>query len=259
MELPTSFFICDGDSFLATGLTRGPWSNDLQHGGPPCALLARAAERFGDDANRFFLSRLTFDYLKPIPLARLSVVVTPLKLGNKAQRLELKLLHEGAELVRGMALRLRREQDGAISPRPPAPGPPDGLSEFHFPFFRHEVGYHRGIEGRYLRGKWGDSVVEVWARVRVPLVEGETTSGLQRAVVLADAQSGLCPPLDIKCFTFVNPDLNLHFDRDPEGEWVCLETVSTTSALGVGLSQSVLHDRLGPFGRAGQALLVERR
>jgi len=51
----------------------------------------------------------------------------------------------------------------------------------------------------------------------------------------------------------------LHFDRDPEGEWVCLETVSTTSALGVGLSQSVLHDRLGPFGRASQALLVERR
>lgn len=259
MALPESFFVRDGDSFQATALTRGPWNNDLQHGGPPCALLARAAERFGDDADRFFLSRLTIDYLKPIPLAKLEVVAAPLKLGGKAQRLELKLLHQGAELLRGVALRLRRERGGEVSARPPALAPPDGLPEFHIPFFQHEVGYHRGIEGRYLRGRWGEADVTVWARVRAPLVEGEAASGLQRAVILADAESGLCPPLDIKRFTFVNPDLNLHFDREPEGEWIALDAVSTTSALGVGLSQSVLHDRQGPFGRASQALLVERR
>lgn len=259
MELPGSFFIRDGDSLQATGLTRGPWSNELQHGGPPCALLARAAERFGDDADRFFLARLTIDYLKPIPLAKLDVVAAPLKLGAKAQRLELRLLHQGTELLRGVALRLRRERGSAVSARPKPLGPPDGLPEFEIPFFQHEVGYHRGIEGRYLRGRWGDPDVAVWARVRAPVVAGEVASGLQRAVLLADAESGLCPPLDIKRFTFVNPDLNLHFDREPEGEWIGLETVSTTSALGVGLSQSVLHDRLGPFGRASQALLVERR
>ncbi|MGO9829152.1 MAG: thioesterase family protein [Myxococcaceae bacterium] len=259
MEVPTAFFVPDGDSFRATALTRGPWHNDLQHGGPPCALLARAAERFGDDMERFFLSRLTIDYLRPIPLAKLHVVATPLKLGSKAQRLELKLLHGGTELLRGMALRLRRDTGGAISRRPEAPGAPDGLLDFHFPFFQHELGYHRGIEARYLRGLWGDTNVSVWARLRVPLLEGERTSGLQRAVILADAESGLCPPLDITKFTFVNPDLSLHFDREPEGDWVCLETVSTTSALGVGLSQSALHDRLGLFGRASQALLVERR
>lgn len=259
MELPGSFFVRDGDSMQATGLTRGPWSNDQQHGGPPCALLARAAERFGDDADRFFLSRLTIDYLKPIPLAALDVAVAPLKLGGKAQRLELKLLHQGTELLRGVALRLRRGSGGAVSPRPPPLDPPDGLPAFDIPFFRHEVGYHRGIEGRYLRGRWGDPSVTVWARVLAPLVAGEPTSALQRAVLLADAESGLCPPLDIARFTFVNPDLNLHFNREPEGEWIALETVSTTSALGVGLSQSVLHDRLGPFGRASQALLVERR
>jgi len=120
-ELPPSFFVRDGDSFRATAVTRGPWSNELQHGGPPCALLARAAERFGDDAEPFFLSRLTIDYLRPIPLERLDVVAAPLKIGSKAQRLELKLLHRGAELLRGVALRLRRDSGGAATARAPPP------------------------------------------------------------------------------------------------------------------------------------------
>jgi hypothetical protein len=259
VELPTSFFRPDGDSYQPTELTRGPWDNGFQHGGPPCALLAREAERFGEDSAQFFLSRLTIDYLKPVPLGKLALVATPLKWGSRAQRLELKLLHEGTELVRGVALRLRRRSLNAVSGRPPALDPPDGVPEFQFPFFQHEVAYHRAIEGRYLRGKWGDTRVTVWARVRVPLVEGEVPTGLQRAVILADAESGFCPPLDVKRFTFVNPDLNLHFEREPEGEWLGLETVSTTSPLGVGLSQSLLHDRSGPFGRASQALWVEPR
>src|SRR5438128_3379485 len=86
MPLPESFFVRQGDAFVSTELTRGPWSNALQHGGPPSALLARAAERFGPDASDFFVARLTVDYLKPIPIAALAVAVEPQKLGKTAQR-----------------------------------------------------------------------------------------------------------------------------------------------------------------------------
>src|SRR5438874_2503792 len=186
MALPSCFFARRGDPFVATDLTRGPWSNEHQHGGPPSALLARAAEAY-DGGEGFFVARLTVDYLKPIPLAALSVTVEPQKLGKTAQRLVLHLVHGSDELARATALRIRRSSGSAISTRPPALPSPDGLPSFVFPFFRHDVGYHRAIEARYLRGRFGDNEVAVWMRQTVPLLAGEQPSGLQRVAVVADA------------------------------------------------------------------------
>lgn len=259
MPLPESFFVRDGDTFLPTELTRGPWSNQHQHGGPPSALLARAAETFGDDAAGFFVARLTVDYLKPVPLAPLGVAVVPQKLGKTAQRLTVKLVHGIDEVARATALRIRRAEGGAISARPPALPSPDGLPGFVFPFFLHDVGYHRGIEARYLRGRFGDNEVAVWMRQTAPLVKGETPSGLQRVVLIADAESGICNPLDVRRYTFVNPDLTVLLDREPQGEWICLDALSTASPLGVGLAQSAVYDRYGPAGRSAQTLVVEPR
>jgi hypothetical protein len=45
------FFVPDGEAFVATESTRGPWSRQHQHGGPPAALLGRAMEQLvGDGA-----------------------------------------------------------------------------------------------------------------------------------------------------------------------------------------------------------------
>ncbi|MBK7865416.1 MAG: thioesterase family protein [Archangiaceae bacterium] len=257
--LPECFFARDGDAFVSTELTRGPWSNEHQHGGPPSALLARAAETFGDDARAFFVARLTIDYLRPIPIAALKVSVEPQKLGKTAQRVSLRLTCDGEELARATALRIRRAESRGLSTRPPPLASPDGLPAFTFPFFRHEVGYHRGIEARYLRGRFGDSEVAVWMRQTAELVKGETPSGLQRVTLVADAESGVCNPLDIRRFTFVNPDLTVLLDREPVGEWVCLDALSTASGLGIGLAQAAVHDRHGPVGRSAQTLVVEER
>jgi hypothetical protein len=40
-----SFYLPDGDEFLATELTRGPWEPSTQHAGSPSALLGREVER----------------------------------------------------------------------------------------------------------------------------------------------------------------------------------------------------------------------
>lgn len=257
MALPGSFFEPEGETFVATELTRGPWSNDHQHGGPPSALLARAAERFGEDAGRFFVARLTVDYFRPIPIAALRVTVEPQKLGKTAQRLVARLWSGDDELARATALRIRRSSGSSVSPRGAPLASPDGLPAFVFPFFRHEVGYHRGIEGRYLRGRFGDNEVAMWMRQTAPLVRGEEPSGLQRVVLVADAESGVCNPLDVRRYTFVNPDLTVLLDREPAGEWICLDAVSSASPLGVGLAQSAVHDRHGPVGRAAQTLVIE--
>jgi hypothetical protein len=260
MPLPESFFVRESDTFVSTELTRGPWSNEHQHGGPPSALLARAAEAFGADAGSFFVARLTVDYLKPIPIAPLTVRIEPLKLGKTAQRLSARLMLGAEELARATALRIRRDDaKGVVSTRPPALPSPHGLVPFALPFFRHEVGYHRGIEGRYLRGGFGDHQVAMWARQTAPLVKGEAPSGLQRVVLLADAESGICNPVDVRRYTFVNPDLTVLLDREPVGEWICLDAFSTASPLGIGLAQSAVHDLYGVVGRSAQTLVVETR
>jgi hypothetical protein len=258
MALPESFFVREGEKFVSTELTRGPWSNEHQHGGPPSALMARAAENF-DGGERFFVARVLVDYFKPIPIAALGVRVEPVKMGKTAQRLLVHLELEGEELARANVLRIRRaENPSEISPRPAALPSPEGLPSFRFPFFRHDVGYHRAIEARYLSGAFGDNQVRVWGRQVVPLVAGEKPTGVQRAIVLADAESGVCNPLDVRKFTFVNPDLVVLFDREPQGEWILMDALSTASPLGVGLAQAALHDIYGPVGRSAQTLVIER-
>src|SRR3989442_1041655 len=42
--MPDALFERDGARFVPSELCRGPWSPEAQHGGPPAALLARAAE-----------------------------------------------------------------------------------------------------------------------------------------------------------------------------------------------------------------------
>ena len=39
-----AFFVRDGNKFVPTELTRGPWDPKAQHGGPPAALLASVLE-----------------------------------------------------------------------------------------------------------------------------------------------------------------------------------------------------------------------
>lgn len=43
-SIPDALFVPDGDRFVATEHTHGPWSEDHQHAGPPAALIARALE-----------------------------------------------------------------------------------------------------------------------------------------------------------------------------------------------------------------------
>ena len=56
---------------------------------------------------------------------------------------------------------------------------------------------------------------------------------------------------------FINPELTVHFAREPAGEWVCLD--AETQIAQSGLATSVLSDRTGPVARGAQALLIAPR
>lgn len=112
---------------------------------------------------------------------------------------------------------------------------------------------------RIVRGVWGEGPVAGWMRPRVPLVAGEAMSPWERVVSVADAESGLCPPLPPARYAFPNPDLTVTLDRPLVGERVGFDSRSTARASGVGLAESALYDREGIVGRSVQTLVVGLR
>jgi hypothetical protein len=99
----------------------------------------------------------------------------------------------------------------------------------------------------------------VWMRMRQPLVAGEEPTPLQRALVAADVGNGISAVLDWREYVFINVDLTVHFERMPEGEWVCVDAVTRPQPSGIGTAESVLSDERGRIGRAAQSLLIDQR
>lgn len=255
-----AFFLPDGDGFVATELARGPWHPDLQHGGPPVALLGRAVERAPFEAASH-VARLTVDLLRPVPLGRVSVSVAVVRAGRTAQVVEATLEAGGKTCLRATALRVRTT-DLRLPPRDPPAAvlpPVDACEPWTFPFFTTQVGYHTAMELRVARGEFGRGAMAVWMRQRQPLVAGEAPTPLQRVLVAADSGNGVSLALDTRRFTFVNPDLTVHLHRPLEGEWVGLDAVTVPWPSGVGLAESALHDARGPIGRSLQSLVIEVR
>ena len=99
----------------------------------------------------------------------------------------------------------------------------------------------------------------VWARPRIPLVDGEEPSGLQRLFTVADSGNGVSNFLDPREWWFINTELTVHLRRPPEGEWIGLDAVTLVGPRGTGTATSILHDGRGPVATGAQALLVRPR
>jgi len=256
-----SFYLLEGNRFVSTELTRGPWSEHHQHAGPPSALLAFVLERTLPPGMR--IARLTVEILKPIPIAVLSVVTRVLRAGRKVQWLSADLYGEdGRMLAQAHAVAIRTASVALPVSGDPVADPikPAGDSkDLQFKFFSWDVGYHTGTEWRIARGKFGKGPVAAWIRMRYPLLLGETPSPLQRVMIAADSGNGVSQVLDPRKFSFVNPDLTVYLHRVPVGEWICLDARTIAQANGIGLAETRLLDEQGVIGRSMQSLIIEAR
>jgi hypothetical protein len=254
------FFAADGQRFVPSMSTRGPWSPRHQHGGPPAALLARAfAGQAGAGGQ---IARLTFDFLRPVPLAPLTVATRVVRAGAKVQRLAGSLLTEDDAVVIEATCLVMRVVAGSVTvlpePRTP-PVPPAESTPFELPIMSGDQGYHRAMEWRLAKGTLGRGPTAAWLRPRVALVAGETPTPLECLVTAADSASGVALAVDPRTTTFVNGDLTIALHRAPTGEWTCLDAASSGERHGIGLARARLWDTAGLVGRSLQTLLLEPR
>lgn len=264
-----AFYEPDGDRYVATELTRGPWDPGAQHAGPPAALLGREIERLGGghiggpEGPPAQVGRITYEVLRPVPIGPVGVEAEIVRPGRRVELVEGILSDsEGEPLMRARGWRLRTDQVEFDPPtadhvQPPGPDRGEPGEFFHTGY---DVGYHTAMEYRFIEGAFMEpGPATVWMRMGVPLLPGEEPTPLQRVLAAADSGNGVSAALDWRRYLFINVDLSVHLHRMPAGEWVCLQAGTQPEPNGVGLADTALYDTEGPIGRALQTLLVSER
>jgi acyl-Coa thioesterase superfamily protein/acyl-CoA thioesterase superfamily protein len=260
----SAFVALGSGAYRATALTRGPWSPEHQHAGPPIALVAGEIERAAAVLEFRHIARLTANLLRPIPIAELSVAVQTAYAGRNVAHFDAQLLAEGKEVARCTAVAQREAKldvpDGIPGhPLPRAPRTVDDSPPARFPFSREATGYQDLIESRVAQGTFFRGPCAVWFRMRHPLVAGEEPSPIQRVAVAADSGNGISAVLDFARYVFVNSDLTINLLRRPQGEWICVDAHTLVGPAGNGLAEARLFDTQGLVGRSTQSLPIRMR
>lgn len=265
--MSTGLFIRDGEVFHPTGLTRSLWSSDVQHGGPPVGLLARAVEQ-ERTAVPMQVVRLTVDLFRGIPVDQpLHAATRVIRDGRRIQVVEATLAAAGQPVARASGLKIRTTDvpiPGAVDPWIPPPGPDEAgaVSWGRFGFTRtEEPHFHsHAIEARTVDDSFftlGEGLS--WVRLVVPVVEDETTTPFVQAATLSDVGNGNSMALDGRDWLFVNPDVSLTVHRLPVGPWLGMRSLARQHASGIGSADSELFDVRGPVGRVVQSQILEPR
>jgi acyl-coenzyme A thioesterase PaaI-like protein len=256
-----SLFVADADLFVPSEHTRGPWDPRSQHGGAPAALLARCMEQV-DAPPPMDTARITVELLRPVPVdAPVRVQTRLVRPGKKVQLVEAVMtLRDGTELCRAVALRIRHAETA-----PPYSGhaaaaapPPPETGTLQLGIGGEKAFAVSGVELRFVRGVFMQpGPATVWIRLRMPVLPGETPSGMQRACAAADFGNGVSSVHEWGKTLFINPDLTVYLSRQPVGEWIGIDSVTHPGPHGRALAESQLFDLDGVVGRSLQALLVE--
>jgi hypothetical protein len=279
-----TIFLADGcDLYTPTEHARGPWDPRALHGGAPAALIASAFERMEPGAELPF-ARLSFEFLRPVPMAQLKLTTRISRPGRRVQALEAELSAEGVAVCRATALRilgapaelpeLALAQVRAAAPAAIDP-PQDGhevrfaLDDMERKSFAASAMEMRFLSGEPLTGELPEhggaanhvpiGEAKVWMRLRHPLLPDAPLTPLARVAATSDFGNGVAAVLPFDEYLFINADLTVTLDRRPEGEWIALAASTLLHPDGIGWARSVLHDERGPLGLATQTLVVQPR
>ncbi|SIO89010.1 thioesterase family protein [Nocardiopsis sp. JB363] len=250
-----AYFVRTGaDRFVPTEHVSGAWNTAEQHFSPLGGLITHAIETHTADRG-LQLSRISFDILGTLAMDECRIEVNTIRPGRTIELVE-ALVHIGDRTaVRARAWSLMAGETGTIEGGGADPLPdPEGLAKKPLSSI-WPGGYIASLDARPVvpsvpgRGT-------AWLSTDVELVAGEKAGPVASFVKLVDTANGVAvreSPLE---WMFPNVDLTVHLFRQPEGDWVGLDTTVAFGPTGLGLTSSALHDRRGQVGRAEQSLTV---
>ena len=207
------------------------------------------------------LTRMTVEIMRPVPVGPLTVTVQTVRPGRRVAMLEASGSVEGVECLRarGWKIELPSKPGPVLAfPGPIPPLPKSGV-ETAWPG-AYVDGYMGAIEWRPTSGSLNEpGPAEVWARPRLPLLEGEPTSAFCRVAILADSGSGVGLSVDLAKVFAINVDLTLTLWRELPGEWIFMSARMASAPTGAGIAETALGDADGIAGLALQTLLIAGR
>jgi hypothetical protein len=259
--MPEAFFAVDGDYYLPSEMTRGPWGVGM--GGQIVGgLLGWGIERSGIDPD-FQPARLTVDLLRPALLSPVQIRTSVQREGRRMKLVDGVLVQSGKTVARASALFLRRGEhpDGEVwsasVEMPPLPSNFDGFPP-DMPFLIW--GYGNSLDGSpgIAAGEWEQSHSQkfAWTRLFRPMVQGFPLTPFTRLAFVGDVTSSLTH-WGTGGLRYINADYTVTASRLPDGEYIGLAAQSHYGAAGVAAGSAILFDRYGPIGTSSALALAQ--
>jgi hypothetical protein len=256
------FFERDGDRYLPTQASRGPWDPKSLHGRVMIGLLAHAIEAEHGEAD-FTPARLTVDMYRLPGLDPVEVTTRAVRLGGRIKVIDAEFFSAGTSMGRATSQLLRRTQapEGNVWSPPPwdAPAPAD------IPPADPRMGMGgmwatRTISGGPVFGEGATAMGprRLWMSEVRALIGGEALTPFTRAALAADFASPFANAGD-QGLAYINSDVTLYLHRLPATEWIGFEVTDHLASDGVAVASCRLHDEKGPIGSSSVAALAQRR
>lgn len=258
-------FSREGNVWSPQEASVGPWSPDALHGGPVAALCVAVAEE-ASPGEQFITTRLTLDFVRPVPTRPLAVSTVIAKPGKRVVLVDVRI-DDGDKPVAfarvqrtaltAVALPSLRDTGAELTP------PPDLPSDFApldvslaprrpAPFLRlaTELRTPRGV------GVYEARSTVAWLRVFADLCPGVPLSPAAAVVAAADYGNALgAPAIPGRAgVLFANADLTVHLARHPNSGWVRMQPATTWLEHGIGHTRCDLCDELGMLGTSAVTL-----
>ncbi|MBA4751009.1 MAG: thioesterase family protein [Sphingopyxis sp.] len=231
-------------------LTRGPFGG-IQ-GGASAALMCAQVEALAAVEKLGAVASVTTHFLRPVPLADLSVTTSVLRRGRRISIVDAQIIAENLVVA---VQRVTLITDlGSDLPTPPEHRiDPESYEPRLWPVTQGGPRMMDAMEAR----QGPDDIV--WFRLRNALLDGHAPAA--HVLPAADWAHGLGAPLGAPVRPSVaipNVDLSLHLFLQPRGEWIGVDHATAWSAGGVGAGWAAIHDARGLIGRVAMSVAVSR-
>lgn len=256
-----AFFIRrDENTYEPTEHCGGAWSDGDYHFAPLGGLIVHELERDRIRRGRtdMQLSRVSIDILGRLPFDAATIEVEILRPGRTIELVRATATIGGRQVIEARAWYLIESDTGGASglESEPLPAPEECQ-----PREVTEVwggGYIAQVQARQV-GMARPGRSTSWLTSPNNLVEGEEPIAVAEFFARIDTANGLAVRHSPEEWAFPNVDLTVHFYRVPSAPWTGLDVSVDWGTSGVGVTSAVLHDELGPVGRAEQSLTLREQ